>query len=96
MTFGRHTMDQCSRKHREIQERLETLVRKDGKPLQLQGGWAVRSLLESDFSDPARMEDGLRRAFKDTLRTAEKALQRALLDKSRGMLYSAEEGFIPL
>jgi len=91
-----HTMDQCSRKHREIQERLETLVRKDGKPLQLQGGWAVRSLLESDFSDPARMEDGLRRAFKDTLRTAEKALQRALLDKSRGMLYSAEEGFIPL
>ena len=91
-----HTLEQCSRKQREIQERLGTLVRTDGQAVQLQAGWAVRRLNESDYSDPSRMEDGLRRAFRDTLRTAEKALQGAIRDKSAGMLYSAEEGFIPL
>jgi len=89
-----HNPEQCIRKHGEIQTRLEALERKDKQPLKVQGGWAVRSLHESDFVDPARMEDGLRRAFKDGMRTADKALQRAILDKRQAMLYTAEDGFI--
>lgn len=89
-----HNPEQCNRQHQRIQERLQTLMRQDGQALQLQAGWAVRRLHDADFSDPSRMEEELRRAFKDTLRTAEKALQRALLEKVEGMLYTAEDGFM--